>query len=81
MSIEKLNAVQNVLDSEKEYQKKLLDIVFEVSGDNEALIDAGIIRALRGVKEKVRRTYLWNGLLRATPARVSRARRKFPITA
>jgi len=81
MSIEKLNAVQNVLDSEKEYQKKLLDIVFEVSGDNEALIDAGIIRALRGVKEKARRTYLWNVLSRAAAARIRRARRKFPITA
>ncbi len=81
MSFEKPRAVQDAAATEKEYQRKLLEIVFEVAGDNEGMIDDGIIRALRGVNDKARRTYLWNVLSRAAAARIRRARRKFPITA
>lgn len=58
-------------------EKRLLDTVLEVAGDNENMIRDGIIKALRGENDKARRTYLWNELGRKAKERIRRARQKF----
>ena len=79
MSFERHQGVQDAAAAEKEYQKKLLDTVFEVAGDNVEMINEGIVKALRGENDKARRTYLWNTLSKAAAARIRRARRKFSV--
>ena len=79
MNLEKPQGVQDAAAAEKEYQKKLLDTVFEVAGDNVEMINEGIVKALRGENDKARRTYLWNTLSKAAAARIRRARRKFSV--
>lgn len=61
---------------EKSAEEKLLDVVLEEAGDNEDMIRNGIIKALRDVNAKARRTYLWNELDRKAKERIRRARRK-----
>lgn len=60
-------------------EKKLLATVIEVAGDMEDMIPAGVAKALRGVNDKARRTYLWNILSREAKVKIRRARKKFPI--
>ncbi len=60
-------------------EKELLAIVTEVAGDMEDRIPVGVAKALRGVNDKARRTYLWNVLSREAKGKIRRARKKFPI--
>lgn len=57
-------------------EKLLLDAVLEVAGDNEKMIPDGIVKALRGINDKARRTYLWNILTRAATQKIHAARRR-----
>ena len=57
-------------------EKMLLKNVLEVTGDDERRIRDGVIKALHGIKEEARRTYLWNLLFRVAKKRIRRARRK-----
>lgn len=59
-----------------EWEKKLLTVVLEVAGDNEELIEAGIIKALRGVNEPATRRHLWCVLPPAARDKIHRARQK-----
>lgn len=61
---------------EKSAEEKLLDVVLEEAGDDESMVRNGIIKALNGVNDKARRTYLWNELDRKAKERIRRARRK-----
>lgn len=80
MNLEKRpQGIQDAADAEKKYQKELLEIVLEVAGDDAKMIDDGIIKALRGVNEEARRTYLWNTLSKAAAAEIRRVRQKYPI--
>lgn len=81
MNLERPRGIQDAAVAEKERQEKLLDIVLEVAGDNEAMVRDGIIKALRNENDKARRTYLWNVLDRKARERIRRARRKFPVHA
>lgn len=58
-------------------EKRLLDTVLEVAGDDENMIRDGIVKALRGENDKARRTYLWNELNRRAKERIRRARQRF----
>ncbi|MFI5260353.1 MAG: hypothetical protein ACHQU0_00980 [Candidatus Paceibacteria bacterium] len=60
-----------MIDSEKQ----LLIKVIEVAGDNSSMIDAGIRKALQGINERARRTYLWNLLKREATKQINRARK------
>jgi len=75
MSLEKPERTKEVL-TEEETEKKMLDTVLEVAGDNENMIRVGVIKALHDVHDKARRTYLWNELDRKARERIRRARRK-----
>lgn len=55
---------------------ELLDTVLGVAGDDEKMIRDGITKALRGVNDKARRTYLWGELARRATKRIRDARRK-----
>ena len=79
MNLEKPQGVQDAATAEEKYQKKLLDIVFEVAGDNPEMIDEGINKALRGENDKARWIYLRNVLAKAAAARIRRARLKFGV--
>lgn len=57
-------------------EKKMLDIVLGVAGDNENMIRAGLIKALQGQNDKARRKYLWNILNRSAEGRIKLARKK-----
>ena len=62
-------------------EKKLLAEVVAVTGDMEEMIPKGVTKALRGVNDAARRTYLWNILTRKAKERIRRARRKFSTPA
>ena len=76
MNPEKPKKIQETLNPEKEFEKRLLDTVLEVAGDDENMIREGIIKALRGENDKARRTYLWNILSKAAKERIRNARKK-----
>jgi hypothetical protein len=79
MSPEKPRVMSDAEKAEKELEKKLLDTVLEVAGDNETMIRDGIIKALRNENDKARRTYLWNVLDRRAKEKIRRARKKSDI--
>jgi hypothetical protein len=58
-----------------EIEKKLLDAVIAVTGDDKKMIREGVIKALKGIKDKARRTYLWNTLTRRAKKKIDGARR------
>ncbi|MEX2013667.1 MAG: hypothetical protein WD897_02020 [Parcubacteria group bacterium] len=60
-------------------ERGLLDRVIEVAGDDEKRIRPGIIKALCGVNDRARRTYLWHTLSTAARKKIRRARKKFNI--
>lgn len=76
MSPEKPRKIQEALNPEKELEKRLLNTVLEVAGDDENMVRDGIIKALRGENDKARRTYLWNILSKAAKERIRSARKK-----
>lgn len=57
-------------------EKGLLEAVLEHTGDMETMIAEGVTKALRGVNDKARRTYLWNILSTAAKQRIRRAQQK-----
>lgn len=57
--------------------KALLDVVLETAGDDENRIRDGVIKALRGVHDKARRTYLWNILTRTAKSKIRRAQNAY----
>ncbi len=57
-------------------EKKRLEVVIEVAGDDETQIRYGIIRALRDVNERGTRNYLWHLLDMKARAKIRRTRRK-----
>ena len=75
-SPEKPKKIQEAPDPEKELEKRLLNTVLEVAGDDENMIKEGIIKALRGENDKARRTYLWNILSKAAKEKIRHARKK-----
>lgn len=79
MSPEKPKVTSDAEKAEKELEKKLLDTVLEVAGDDETMVREGIIKALRDENDKARRTYLWNVLDRKAKERIRRARKKSGI--
>lgn len=79
MSPEKPRVMSDAERAEKELEKRLLDTVLEVAGDDETMVREGIIKALRDENDKARRTYLWNVLDRRAKERIRRARKKSGI--
>ena len=75
MNPEKLKQVQDPSVVEKE----LLDVVLGVAGDDGNMIREGVIKALRGIDDKARRTYLWNELTRRATEKLRQARRKAAV--
>ena len=55
----------------------LLVRVLEVAGDNEKMIRDGVIKALYGINDPARRTYLFGELSRKATKKIRAARRKF----
>jgi hypothetical protein len=60
-------------------EKKLLERVLQVAGDQENMIRAGITKALSGENDRARRTYLWNTLRREAQRKIRHARRKYTV--
>jgi len=56
-------------------EKALLDVVLETAGADENKIRDGVIKALRGVNDKARRTYLWNVLSTTAKSKIRRAQK------
>jgi hypothetical protein len=79
MSHEKPRVMSDAEKAEKELEKKLLDTVLEVAGDNETMVREGIIKALRNENDKARRAYLWNVLDKKAKEKIRRARKKSDI--
>lgn len=57
-------------------EKALLNAVLEHAGDMEGSIQEGIKKALRDIKDRARRTYLWNLLTRKAKEAIRRAKQK-----
>lgn len=56
-------------------EKKMLEVVISVAGDDPSMVRDGIVKALRGEDDKGRRNYLWHTLDTAARAKISRARK------
>ena len=56
-------------------EKALLDVVLQTADGDENRIRDGVIKALRGVDDKARRTYLWNQLSTTAKSKIRRARK------
>ena len=72
-----VNFLAKTEDAARARERELLDVVLEVAGDDEEMIRGGVIKALHGVDDKARRTYLWNLLTKKAKKKIRRARRKF----
>ncbi|HUY05598.1 MAG TPA: hypothetical protein VMV62_02715 [Candidatus Paceibacterota bacterium] len=59
------------------YERKLLDAVIEVTGDDESRIRDGIIKALRGIDDKGSRNYFWHLLETKAREKIRAARKRF----
>ena len=55
-------------------ERMRLNVVLTTAGDDEKMVRAGIIKALRDVDEPARRKYLWNFLNRKAREIIRKAR-------
>lgn len=62
--------------SAAEIEEAMVHKVLEVAGGDEYKVRDGIIKALFGVNDKARRTYLWNLLQRKAIEKIRRDRKK-----
>ncbi len=59
------------------YERKLLDAVIGVAGDDESRIREGIIKALHDIHEKGSRNYFWHLLETRAREKIRAARKRF----